>query len=113
MCHRRPRRTPAHTVALLATTLLLAMTPAAQAAKPWVGVAMGTAQGGVRVTRVLPTSPAHKAGFRKGDLITFVNGIQVLAPRSVLRITGKASVGQALSFKVSRGGRETRNTDSA
>jgi peroxiredoxin len=89
---------------LLGALLLLGSPLAAQAAKPWVGVALGKASGGVRVTRVLPTSPAAQAGLKKGDLITFVNGIQVLNPRDVLRITGKASVGQLLRFKVTRGG---------
>lgn len=85
--------------------LLCLLAGPAHAAKPWVGVAMGNGSGGVKVTRVLPTSPADRAGIKQGDLITFVNGAQTLTPGAVLAITGRARVGQVLPIKVSRAGR--------
>ncbi len=92
-------------IALAALGLGLMAASPAQAARPWVGVAMGNGSGGVKVTRVLPTSPADRAGLKKGDLITFVNGIQTLSPRAVLAITTKARVGQVLGITLTRAGR--------
>lgn len=97
------RRLPLVAAALI-TGLLVAAAPA-RAADPWIGIALGNATGGVAVTRVLPTSPAEGAGLKRGDVITFVNGIQVLQPSALLAVTGKASVGQTLSLNVTRGGR--------
>jgi S1-C subfamily serine protease len=43
-------------------------------AKPWIGLNTQPSDGGLLVSRVLPASPADKAGLRRGDLITNVAG---------------------------------------
>jgi thiol-disulfide isomerase/thioredoxin len=97
---------PAKPLAILGTALfaLLVSSTPAHAARPWVGILMGTAAGGVKVTRVMPTSPAANAGLKKGDVLTFVNGQPVRSPAAVLAITGKSSPGQTLHLTIKRGG---------
>ena len=43
----------------------------------WVGINMETSEeaGGVVLTWVAPDSPAEKAGLKKGDLLTSLNGV--------------------------------------
>ncbi len=43
-------------------------------ARPWVGLYSEEIQGHVVVTRVLPDSPAAKAGLKRGDIILGVGG---------------------------------------
>jgi S1-C subfamily serine protease len=43
-------------------------------ARPWVGLYSEEIQGHVVVTRVLPESPAAKAGLKRGDIILGVGG---------------------------------------
>ena len=101
-----PSRVPFRwTIALTALLcVLFTAAPPAWAARPWVGIALGNASGGVQVTRVLPTSPADQAGLRAGDLVTQVSGVSVTTPRSLLAITSKARIGQTLTITLTRGG---------
>lgn len=100
------RRDPPHTVATLITLALgiAGLTPHAEA-RPWVGVAMARGNGGATVTRVLPTSPAAKAGLHKGDLIVALNGAAVSGPNGVLAVAARAHTGQTLRLAVQRAGR--------
>lgn len=77
----------------------------ARAANPWVGLALDKAPGGVTVTRVLPTSPAERAGLRAGDVIQSVEGATVASAAAFLQITDKARVGQTLRVGVLRAGK--------
>lgn len=45
-----------------------------EAARPWLGVYSEEIEGHVVVTRVLPQSPAEKAGLARGDIILGVGG---------------------------------------
>lgn len=83
---------------------LVGLAPRAQA-RPWIGVAMARGSGGAAVTRVLPTSPAQKAGLRKGDLIIGLNGAAVTGPNGVLAVAAHAHTGQVLRLTVQRAGR--------
>lgn len=83
----------------------LLATGATAEARPWAGFTMSTAAGGVRVGRIMPTSPAAKAGLRTGDIIQTVNGSGVTSPRQVLVITGRSRPGRVLKLRVKRGGR--------
>jgi PDZ domain len=50
----------------------------------WLGIDVAsTAQGGVMVVDVFPGSPAQAAGMEPGDVITQINGHQILTPRDV------------------------------
>ncbi len=86
-------------------TLCLLATAATAEARPWAGFTMSSASGGVKVGRVLPTSPAKKAGLRSGDVIFQVNGSAVSTPRQVIAITGRSKPGRTLRLKLKRGGR--------
>jgi len=88
----------------LSALCLLAAGPTAEA-RPWAGFTMGTANGGVKVVRVLPTSPAAKAGLRSGDVIQKLNGRAVTTPAQVIGITGRTKPGRTLRLVIKRGGR--------
>ena len=112
---RRIRRLPLGTrrqrriaVVAVAATLLLAgvayavtsavvggpggQTPAvATGSGAWLGIDVASSpQGGVMVVDVFPGSPAQAAGMEPGDLITRIDGHQILTPRDVrAAIAGK------------------------
>lgn len=98
-------RRPAPLVVLGLLSMLLIFAPGARAASPWVGVALESASGGVAVSRVLPTSPAERAGLRPGDVIRSVEGAAVTTPAAFLQVADKARVGQTLHVVVLRSGR--------
>jgi C-terminal processing protease CtpA/Prc len=60
-------------------------TPAvASSSGAWLGIDVGsTQQGGVMVIDVFPGSPAQAAGMEPGDVITQINGHEILTPRDV------------------------------
>ena len=67
-------------------------TPAAASGSgAWLGINVtSTSQGGVMVVDVFPGSPAEAAGMEPGDLITQIDGRQILTPRDVREaIAGK------------------------
>jgi S1-C subfamily serine protease len=57
----------------------------------WLGIDVANSQqGGVMVVDVFPGSPAQAAGMEPGDVITQIDGHQILTPRDVrAAITGK------------------------
>ncbi|CUS97922.1 serine protease Do [Candidatus Kryptobacter tengchongensis] len=61
---------------------------------------------GVIVTDVASGSPAQKAGLKEGDLIIEVNGEPIKDEQSLIEIIQMAKVGDVLSFKVIRDGKE-------
>ena len=58
---------------------------------PWLGIDVAsTSQGGVMVVDVFPGSPAQAAGMEPGDVITQIDGHQILTPNDVrAAIAGK------------------------
>jgi membrane-associated protease RseP (regulator of RpoE activity) len=57
---------------------------------------------GLRLVRLLPDSPAAKAGLRTGDLITAVNGQALGKLDDMARVLGKLPAGTKLEFQISR-----------
>ena len=52
--------------------------------RAWLGINVAsTPQGGVMVVDVFPGSPAQTAGMEPGDVITQINGHQILTPSDV------------------------------
>ena len=61
---------------------------------------------GALVQRVLPESPAEKAGLKRGDLVVSVAEQTVKTPAALLQQVERAEVGQPLALRVLRGQRE-------
>ena len=61
---------------------------------------------GALVQRVLPESPAEKAGLRRGDLVVRIADQSVTTPSALLQQVEKAQVGQPLPLTVLRGQKE-------
>lgn len=59
---------------------------------------------GAFVSRVLPTSPAEKAGLQRGDIITKINNTVIGKENSVNSILVNSKVGEKLILEVDRGG---------
>jgi photosystem II stability/assembly factor-like uncharacterized protein len=73
-----------------------------QAGKAYLGVAGEDAEVGARVTRVVPKSPAEKAGIQAGDIILAVGDKLVLTYQQLLDAVQAHKPGDSVSFKVSR-----------
>lgn len=58
---------------------------------------------GVIVVRVLPNTPAAKAGIRRGDVITQVDGQPITTAEQLQTIVENSHLGQTLQVKVQRG----------
>ncbi|MFM7360349.1 MAG: trypsin-like peptidase domain-containing protein [Cyanobium sp.] len=61
---------------------------------------------GALVQKVIPESPAEKAGLRRGDLVVRIDRQSVSTPAALLRQVEKSEVGQPLPLTVVRGQRE-------
>jgi predicted metalloprotease with PDZ domain len=104
-------------VGLALATSLPRAGPGGAAAKtgahPYLGVVVSPAPGdsegqGVRVREVEPGSPAAKAGLRKGDVITRVDGREVEDPHALVNVLARHRPGETLTFQVMREGREKK-----
>ncbi len=74
-------------------------------AQTWLGFNMGDHPNGVRVLKVLDTSPASKAGLKKGDIVLKIEGKRVTKPSDVIREYQKKSLGQIVNLTYKRGGK--------
>jgi Do/DeqQ family serine protease len=58
---------------------------------------------GVLVMRVVPNSPAAKAGIRRGDVIVQIDGQAITNAEQLQNLVENTNLGQALQVKVQRG----------
>lgn len=65
---------------------------------------------GVLITRVVPNSPADKAGLRVGDVIDRVNGRVIANADMVQQLVGAAQVGDQLQVRLKRNGQHQNLT---
>ncbi len=77
-------------------------------ARPWLGVAMDTdgLGQGVRVGRVVRSSPADKAGVREGDRILRIATERVAQGQDVVRAVASHVVGDVVEMALLRAGKE-------
>lgn len=83
--------------------------PPSPGPRPLLGVAVTPADDngeGVQVREVLSDSPAAKAGFKDGDVITKVNGKAVTDVTEFLRAVGSKKPGDKLAVEVRRDGKD-------
>ncbi len=66
---------------------------------------LDTAKGAL-VSRVMPKSPAQKAGLKRGDVVLGVNDKAVTKLRDLPRLVANLKVGEKAAFKVWRDGKE-------
>ena len=74
----------------------------------WLGVELVKVaeESGVRVRRVVRSSPAARAGLLAGDLIQRIDGKPVLHPEDVVRLVGIRAAGERVSVALRRGSSE-------
>ncbi|PSR26659.1 MAG: peptidase A2, partial [Sulfobacillus thermosulfidooxidans] len=74
--------------------------------RPWLGATVqsaGSQSVGLLVVRVIPGSPAAKAGIRAGDFIVSVNGIRVHQLQDMIPVIQRAGVGTMIRVGLLRG----------
>jgi serine protease Do len=77
-----------------------------QPVTPAIASAMGLKDDkGALVASVVPNSPAAKAGFQQGDVVTAIDGQGVDDSRDVVRRVAALTVGRSSTFTVSRQGK--------
>ncbi len=72
----------------------------------WLGVEYGSTgakEPGVRLTGVIPRSPAAKAGLRPGDVVIQIDGQPVSRPSDLVRLLSVKSAGDRVGIVVQRG----------
>jgi membrane-associated protease RseP (regulator of RpoE activity) len=69
----------------------------------FVGIEFDETKAGVVVKKVLPGSPAEKAGFKPGDVIEAVKATNVETGQDLAKALAKAGVGTKLRISVKRG----------
>ncbi len=83
--------------------------PKAQPIEPvsergWLGVSLKASDSGVVIDRVVPGSPAEKAGLRLGDVILKVAGETVHEPGDVVRIVARHASGERIAIGLAQAG---------
>ena len=75
-------------------------------ARPWLGLHTQEIQGRIVVTRVTPESPAQKAGLRRGDIITALDGQELAGQADMYkRLWAYGKPGVRVPLRVLQGNR--------
>jgi S1-C subfamily serine protease len=91
---------------ILAVACLIALPSTALAGFLGVQVKLDDGGKGVAVTAVIGDSPAEKAGLKKDDVITHVDGVVVGNLKTFVDTIKEAKGGDAITLKVLRDGKE-------
>lgn len=70
--------------------------------RPWIGIFMDESEGSVLISRVLPQSPAARAGLREGDIILGVDNLEAREARDVQRAILNRKAGDAVKLRIRR-----------
>lgn len=71
----------------------------------WIGISIKPAPHpyqGILVSRITKDSPAEKAGFSAGDIITKFNTMPITSATNLSRIIAESRLGELLNFEISR-----------
>lgn len=69
----------------------------------WLGIEIQSADGGVKIVRVVPDSPAAEAGLQAGDLVKQIDGKDVAAARDLIDAMASVKPGSTVKLAVQRG----------
>jgi S1-C subfamily serine protease len=74
----------------------------------WIGVEINDSSGSMQISRVLPDSPAQKAGLAAGDVLFAVNGVQYAESNqdTLSAIREKMTPGTTFTFTILKGGKD-------
>jgi C-terminal processing protease CtpA/Prc len=77
----------------------------------WIGVEINDDAGSMQITRVLPDSPAQKAGLVAGDVLYAVNGVQYAESNqdTLSAIRAKMTPGSTFTFTILKGGKDKQD----
>lgn len=79
---------------------------AEQGTKGWLGIEKEkTADGMVKVTKVVAGSPAEKAGFKAGDLLVSINGMKLGSDELKAAYKNYSQAGSSVKYTVVRDGK--------
>ncbi|MBQ8465981.1 MAG: trypsin-like peptidase domain-containing protein [Alphaproteobacteria bacterium] len=73
----------------------------------WIGIAIKPAPHpyqGILISRITENSPASKAGFSAGDIITKFNTMPITSATNLSRIIAESRLGELLNFEILRNG---------
>jgi thiol-disulfide isomerase/thioredoxin len=73
--------------------------------RPWLGLGMSRAKGGVNVDYVIEESPAAKAAVATGDLLLRLDDTKLAEPGDVISHIARKKPGTRVSLTLRRGGR--------
>ncbi|WP_394824539.1 redoxin domain-containing protein [Pendulispora albinea] len=103
-----PRFRVALAAVALAWTVANAGDASAETRRAWLGIGMeAPREGGVRVNKVIPGSPAQKGGLRDGDRLVRIDTAKVSSPDDVQRVVGSHTTSDVVNVTVVRDGAET------
>ena len=78
--------------------------------KPYLGVTTDESAEGVVITGVGKDTPAEKAGLKKGDVVSAVDGKRTDTYRDFIRELNKHKPGDKVKLKIQRG-KDTKEID--
>ncbi|KGG13288.1 MULTISPECIES: trypsin-like peptidase domain-containing protein [Prochlorococcus] len=87
-----------------------------KAIHPMIGINLSNVQSknekkfnaGVRVARVIPNSPAEKAGFKLNDIVISINGLMVNNAEEVINEISNNGIEKRVTFKIFRNGKNIK-----
>jgi putative serine protease PepD len=91
---------PSNTV----TSIVSQLISTGKAEHAYLGVALETQNGAVRITQVRDGTPAADAGLRAGDVVTAVDGNRVTSADALTNAISAKSPGDTVSITYARGG---------
>ncbi|MDA1017223.1 MAG: PDZ domain-containing protein [Planctomycetota bacterium] len=76
------------------------------ARRGFLGVNLESAEGGIRLIRIMPKSPAETAGLKAGDLVVSLNGKNISNAEAFVKAIGALEPDDEIDLKVRRGDKE-------